>query len=215
QIGGRASLDFTPVKGLTLTGVIAPVMSFNRGKEFRKMVQYTNYEDPNVYVGPTDWGRSNSLSESRVENLNVTSQLLLNYNLDLNKHRFDVLGGFEHYMLYQESLGASSDNMLLNSYPYLNLGNNNYLSNSGNAYEYASSSYFGRLNYNYANKYLLQGNIRVDGSSRFHKDYRWGVFPSFSAGWVVSEESFFNRTDALSFLKLRGSYGVLGNERIG
>lgn len=215
QLGSRASLDFTPIEGLTLSGVVAPVLTFNRGKEFRKMVQYTNFDDPNTYVGTTDWGRSNSLDESRLENYNITSQLLLNYGKDLGQHRFDALAGFEHYYLYQESLGAFSDNLQLDSYPYLNLGNNNFLRNSGNAFEYASSSYFGRINYNYARKYLLQANLRLDGSSRFHRDYRWGTFPSFSAGWVVSEEDFFNTTEALSFLKFRGSYGVLGNERIG
>lgn len=81
---------------------------------------------------------------------------------------------------------------------------------------YAYNSWFGRLSYNYDNKYLLQANIRRDGSSRFHKDYRWGTFPSVSAGWVISEESFIQETkDWLSFLKLRASYGELGNERIG
>jgi len=69
--------------------------------------------------------------------------------------------------------------------------------------------------YNFQNKYFLQGNIRFDGSSRFYKDYRWGSFPSFSAGWVMSEESFMKSIPTISFLKLRGSWGTLGNERIG
>src|SRR5690606_2371715 len=64
------------------------------------------------------------------------------------------------------------------------------------------------------NKYLLQTNVRIDGSSRFHADHRWGSFPSFSVGWVISEESFWS-VAPVSFLKLRASWGSLGNERIG
>ncbi|MCS2812582.1 TonB-dependent receptor [Bacteroides ovatus] len=71
--------------------------------------------------------------------------------------------------------------------------------------------------YSYADRYLFQANVRHDGSSRFAKGYRWGTFPSFSAGWVASEEKFMKnlKWDWLSFLKLRGSWGMLGNERIG
>ncbi|MGO3806935.1 MAG: SusC/RagA family TonB-linked outer membrane protein, partial [Sphingobacterium sp.] len=83
------------------------------------------------------------------------------------------------------------------------------------AYENAYRSYFGRAMYNYANKYFLQANVRFDGSSRFAKEYRWGTFPSLSAGWSLSEENFLKDVSWLDFLKLRASYGTLGNERIG
>lgn len=215
QLGARASLDFQAFKDLTISAVVAPVINFNKEKEFRKKVQFTDYDNPNVYVGTTAWGRSNSIREARVENYNVTSQLLLNYNKSIGKHSISGLGGYENYYLTQESLGAFSDNLELDSYPYLDLGNPNFLKNSGNAFEYASSSFFGRFNYSYDRRYLFQANVRVDGSSRFHKNYRWGTFPSFSAGWVASEEDFFPKDAAVSFLKFRGSYGVLGNERIG
>ena len=69
--------------------------------------------------------------------------------------------------------------------------------------------------YSFANRYLLQANFRADGSSRFSKSNRWGYFPSFSAGWVISEEPFFNNQGFMNFLKLRASWGKLGNERIG
>src|SRR5690606_31822080 len=85
-----------------------------------------------------------------------------------------------------------------------------YRGNSGNAYENAYRSWFGRIMYNFRNKYFIQGNIRYDASSRFHQDYRWGSFPSFSAGWVITEGGNF-----LSYLKARASWGTLGNERIG
>jgi hypothetical protein len=112
-------------------------------------------------------------------------------------------------------MGASRQLYQLTSFPYLDLGPLDLRGNNGSAYENAYRSYFGRAMYNYQNKYFLQGNIRYDGSSRFHENYRWGSFPSFSAGWVMSEESFIKSIPTISFLKLRGSWGTLGNERIG
>jgi TonB-linked SusC/RagA family outer membrane protein len=112
-------------------------------------------------------------------------------------------------------MGASRDKYELTTFPYLNLGPLELRDNSGSAWENAYRSYFGRAMYNYKNKYFLQGNVRYDGSSRFHEDYRWGSFPSFSAGWVLTEEPFMQNIPALSFLKLRSSWGRLGNERIG
>ncbi|MCD8167445.1 MAG: SusC/RagA family TonB-linked outer membrane protein [Bacteroides sp.] len=85
----------------------------------------------------------------------------------------------------------------------------------GSAYEWALQSLFGRVNYDYKSRYLLEANFRYDGSSRFHKDNRWGFFPSFSAGWRISEEAFLKDMDWLSNLKIRGSWGQLGNQNIG
>ena len=82
--------------------------------------------------------------------------------------------------------------------------------------EWAMQSIFGRVNYNYRGKYLLEANIRRDGTSKVSPGYRWGTFPSMSAGWLVSEESFFrNRFDWVTSMKLRGSYGTLGNQDVG
>src|SRR5690606_31300801 len=76
-------------------------------------------------------------------------------------------------------------------------------------------SYFGRINYALLNKYLLELNLRADASSRFKKDKRWGIFPAFSAGWRISEERFMQNQNVFSDLKLRASWGQLGNQNIG
>ncbi|CAN1484893.1 OMP_RagA_SusC, TonB-linked outer membrane protein, SusC/RagA family [Flavobacteriaceae bacterium] len=86
---------------------------------------------------------------------------------------------------------------------------------SGSETDYAFSSLFGRVSYSYENKYLLKASIRRDGSSRFGENNRFGTFPSFSAGWIMSEESFLKENNILSFLKLKGSWGQLGNAEIG
>ena len=95
----------------------------------------------------------------------------------------------------------------------LNGGDSSTQTNSGYSRELALLSYFGRLNYDYKGKYLLEANFRADASSRFAKGYRWGYFPSFSAGWRISEEDFMENTHGwLQSLKLRGSWGLLGNQ---
>jgi hypothetical protein len=113
-----------------------------------------------------------------------------------------------------ENLGASRTNYLLDTYPYLNIGPEDNQYNSGNAGHNAYESVFGRLMYSWKNKYMIQGNVRTDGSSRFSEKYRWGTFLSTSAGWVMSEESWF-KNNIVDYLKIRGSIGQLGNERIG
>lgn len=85
---------------------------------------------------------------------------------------------------------------------------------SGAATDWVMRSYFGRINLSWADKYLFEGNIRWDGSSRFHKDHRWGTFPSFSLGWRMSEENFMKSIKWLDMLKLRLSWGALGNNAV-
>ena len=215
QVGGKMSLDFTPFKGFKLSAVLSPTLGFDKGKNFQKKVSYYSADDPTVYVGTTQWGATTKLTESRADYSRVTSQLIGTYLKDFGGHSLNLMAGYENYYAFNESMGASRDKYDLTTFPYLNLGPLEFRDNSGSAYENAYRSYFGRAMYNYKNKYFLQGNIRYDGSSRFHEDYRWGSFPSFSAGWVLSEESFMKNIPALSFLKLRGSWGTLGNERIG
>lgn len=86
---------------------------------------------------------------------------------------------------------------------------------NGNITEWAMQSYFGRLNVSWEDRYLLEANLRADGSSRFLKNNRWGYFPSFSAAWRLSEEHFMNKIDWLDNLKIRASYGSLGNNSLG
>ena len=215
QIGGKMSIDFTPLEGLKLSAVISPMLGFDKGKTFNKKVPYYSADDPTVLLGTLQEQSKTTLSEGRNDYHRITKQFLVNYTKSFGRHNLNAMAGYEDYYAFNENLGASRDQYELTSFPYLDLGPLEYRDNYGDAYENAYTSYFGRIMYNYKNKYLLQGNIRYDGSSRFHKDYRWGSFPSFSAGWVMTEESFMKNIRGLSFLKLRASWGALGNERIG
>ena len=221
QIGGKASIEFKPFTGFNIEANVAPFINYTKSKAFKKQAFYTLANDPNAFGGYLDEGGNrwdtNKLSETRNDNYNVTSQLIANYIKAIDKHSLTLMAGYENYYAKSENLGASRDQYELTKFPYLNLGPLDYRDNSGNASEYTYNSYFGRVIYNYDNKYLFQANIRRDGSSRFDKDYRWGTFPSASAGWVVSEENFMKKlnVDWLSFVKLKASWGQLGNERIG
>ncbi len=211
RIGGKLQLVLTPVKGLALTAIIAPQYSFYKGKDHRKryeVYRFTGDPIPGVSYSST------SLSESRNDNHGLTKQFYANYKLNLNRHSIGLMSGYEDYSYNWENQGASRTNYSLINFPYLNLGPEDYQFNSGNAGHNAYRSFFGRIMYSWADRYLLQANIRSDGSSRFADGHRWGTFPSVSAGWIISEESWFNKS-VVDFLKFRGSIGQLGNERIG
>lgn len=221
QVGGKASLDIKPFKGFVLSAVVAPIINFDKAKSFKRKASYTLANDPNIFGGwLEDAGNpytTNKLTEARNDNYNVTSQLIANYMRSFDRHSFTLMGGFENYYEKHENLGASRDHYILTQYPYLNTGPTDYRDNNGEANEYTYNSFFGRLMYSFQDKYLFQANLRYDGSSRFSKHYRWGSFPSFSGAWIASEESFIKDSNLtwLSFLKVRASWGNIGNERIG
>ncbi|WP_372935391.1 SusC/RagA family TonB-linked outer membrane protein, partial [Mariniphaga sediminis] len=215
EISGRLGMDIKPVEGLKLSGVFAPHFTFYKRKDHSLALPMTSWNNPTEIVGYVYGIKKTSLSEYRNDSKSFTSQFLADYTKSFDDHSLTLLAGYEYYYSFSEALSASRDQYELDDYPYLNLGPLDYRDNSGSASEYASRSYFGRVMYNYKSKYLLQANARYDGSSRFDKDYRFGLFPSVSLGWVISEEAFMKNISAISFLKLRASYGTLGNERIG
>lgn len=221
QMGGKASLTIKPIDGLSISGIVSPFINYTKQKAFRKAVSYVLMSDPNTFGGwmegnGSSWA-TNKLSETRNDNWHITSQVIANYMHKFGKHDLTLMAGYENYIMSTESLGAARDQYDLTKYPYLNIGPEDFKDNNGTGSRYTSNSFFGRVLYSFDDKYLLQANVRRDGSSRFAKNYRWGTFPSFSAGWVISREKFMEGigADKLSFLKLRGSWGKLGNERIG
>ena len=207
-------VEVQPIKGLTYRGQISynqsswtwraylPVYKINDQGDMRTTDQATNQ------VG-TGWG------------WNTTNTI--NYKFDVADHHFDVLAGTE----YSESrpdfgftLNATSSDAITADlkHAYMSLMKNNTQA-TVSGYPYGDSrgmSYFGRLNYDYAEKYMFTAIFRADGSSVFAPGHRWGYFPSFSAGWVISNEKFMAKTaDWLSFLKLRAGWGQNGNKNIG
>ncbi|AXY73894.1 TonB-dependent receptor [Paraflavitalea soli] len=213
QITGRLVFNFKPIQDLTLTALLSPTFDLDKSKTFSKRIPFTNPDgSPSAF---SNQARS-ILTEGRTDNLAITGQLLADYTKDFKGgHSLGILGGYEELYNFNESLGASRSGFALTDFPYLNAGSQELRDNSGSASESALRSFFGRVKYDFNSKYYIQGNLRYDKSSRFGKQFRDALFPSVSAGWAVSEESFMKDLNWLSYLKLRGSYGEVGNERIG
>ena len=211
KFGGKAQLILTPLKGLTLTAVFAPRYTFTKGKKFIKAVNVF-YEDGTTIT--TQSNKTTSLTETRNDTQSRTYQFYANYQNKWNDHSLNTMLGYEGYKYKWENMGASRDNYELDTYPYLNIGPEDYQYNSGSAGHNAYQSVFARAMYSFKSRYMLQANVRADASSRFASGFRWGVFPSVSAGWVISSEPWFPKNEYIDYLKLRASIGSLGNERI-
>lgn len=182
-----------------------------------------NYGDDDGGGSAIDQGlgrrnRPNNLNESRGEAYTITFNNTLNYAKTFNeKHNFSALIGTEYITNYESSIGASRARypVTTNEFRYLDYGGSDLnLWNSGSASEWSLFSYFGSATYVLSDKYMVTANIRADASSRFAEDNQWGYFPSISAGWKISDENFLNNVDWLSNLKLRASWGQVGNQEI-
>lgn len=155
-------------------------------------------------------------------NENTGNISLLEYTLSYTKdfknaHHIDALAGYSYQVLSSEGFSAGNQQFLTDNFLYNSLGVGEFARPSVGSYknEQVWASYFARVQYNYKSKYLLQASTRRDGASNFAKNKKFGFFPSVSAAWKISSESFMQSIPAISFLKLRASYGSTGNSNIG
>lgn len=160
-------------------------------------------------------GRQRGVFQRDQEDVNITIFNILRWGkLIKEKNDVSVLLGKSYESFDNSFFSASNEGFLNNDLFELNAGSTNPQV-SGTSNESRLTSYFGRLNYIYGNKYLFEANFRYDGSSRFSSGNQWGFFPSVSAGWRINEEKFMNSVEWVDQLKIRVSWGQLGNERIG
>lgn len=197
----RVYATIMPIEGLSLT-----VNYALENTDLRRKV----YENPLVGDGTSGPGRLNLLT---TRTLTQTFNQLINYNKSFGNHTFDILLGHENYEYkYEYEYAMKIGEVISGIYDFENFTSINELSSYTNRYR--KEGYFGRLNYDYADKYYASISYRHDGSSRFSKDNRWGNFWSFGASWRISEEDFMKDISWLSNLKLRASYGQTGNDAI-
>jgi TonB-linked SusC/RagA family outer membrane protein len=210
NIVGNAYLEIAPVKGLKLRSTIGTKISFWGDETFT----------------PISWLNSSSISSrtsfKRSENqgYNWNVENIASYTKAINKHNVTLLVGQGAYMdnrtkaidvTYFDMPATNFNDASLN----FKVANDKRVSNGSEGNDHRISSLFARVNYNYDEKYLAEAIIRRDGSSRFGANNKYGVFPSFSLGWVASREGFFPQNKMVNFLKIRGGYGVVGNDNIG
>ena len=216
KLNAALSLIYKPWKCLTLEGKVAPRFHWNTNHTFTDFITY--YSDPYGTVSTATNVEHNSLYEGRSRFFYGNYQFTATFSKKFAKHHeIKVLAGASSETMDSSTLNATRYDYAYPDYESINAGADNELKENGGAREQlALLSYFGRVNYNYKERYLFEANIRFDGSSRFAKGNRWGIFPSFSAAWRVTEEPFMlNIKNTLTELKVRASYGTLGNQSIG
>lgn len=207
---GNAFLEISPIKDLKFKSTLGLKRAFYGSESFT----------PKFFLSNNVNTVQNNLSRSTNETFAWNLENTLSYTKGFGDHNFTLLLGQGFYV----------DNITSGAFvTYQNLPVNNYQDASfnfpiplaqriGSAYtalEHKVNSLFSRLNYDYKEKYLLTGIVRRDGSSRFGSNNKYGVFPSFSLGWVLSKEGFWKANDVVNTIKLRGGYGVTGNDAIG
>ena len=202
------SLKYTILDGLSIKGS-ASYKLYNG--EIDDMVKCLKYNE-NFTEGGVDKMRQTSERDDR-----IAADILLNYTKTFAKaHNLNILGGFHSELYRYRYLYANRENFPSQDLTDLNAGGTANMGNNHYTRELSMLSWFGRVNYDYKGRYLLEGNIRYDASSRFADGNRWGAFPSVSAGWRFSEEAFFEPLKQwVDNAKLRASWGKLGNQDIG
>ena len=205
--------NYTPIKGLNFNFNYAPKFYSDYVNNNRQKIDYFNFDTQALLFSNPN---RTSLSNAHTNFLTNYLKFQTNYTKTFNWLELNVLGGAEQTDNRNQNFSASReltpfpDLVQLNAYPSLNQNV------SGDATSWALRSYFGRVNLVASSKYLLEVNARYDGSSRFAENFkRYGFFPSFSAGWIMSKEKFLSDVKWLNLLKLRASYGELGNQNIG
>ncbi|MDD4158047.1 MAG: TonB-dependent receptor [Proteiniphilum sp.] len=212
ELGLKGFLQLNPLNGFE----VYTAYSYRKveGKSDSFLKPYDTYET-GTYKTTYPAGGTNKY-EGWSQTLTKQFNLQASYEKQISDNYFKILTGLQTEELNGRSFSASRKGFEYDGFEDLDHGNNATATNSGGHYDWAMLSYFGRLNYNYKEKYLAELNGRFDASSRFTKDNRWGFFPSASAGWRISEEAFFESIKhTINNLKLRVSYGVLGNQDIG
>lgn len=204
--------DIKPIKGLVISG------SGTYKRYEYKDKNYTALQDNaiNFLSGKEIEGTGTTINKMNMSWVSTNTMLYTataRYDWSNDTHTVGALVGtsYEHYKY--EALSASRQDFPSDEMTDIGAGSTSGAGyqNGGGMQEYKMLSYFARVNYSLMNRYLFEVNMRADASSRFHQDHRWGYFPSFSLGWRISEENFMKKYTWLNNLKLRASYGTLGN----
>ena len=204
NFSGMAAVDYEIFDGLKLTLQGAYVNNLQNYNYFQKYIKYNENKESDP----------SQLDERFYKWDRTNYDALLNYNKNFGKHNIKGLLGWhteKYNYKYQKAVRKKFPN---NELTDMNAGDASTQSNEGYTAELAMISWFARINYDFAGKYLLEANIRADASSRFAEGHRWGYFPSFSGAWRISEEAFMEsaKDSWVSGLKMRSSWGQLGNQ---
>lgn len=204
---GNVFMDVKFLKHFTFRSNMGIDMSFEDEKTFV----------PVFFVSPTQQNIENSVNVANRRSRNWLWENTVSYEQEWDKHRINILGGITAQDFYFEEIAGARRN-LPGEDPalwYLNAGEQTSQTNTNFARDWSMASYLFRVNYVFNEKYLFTGTVRRDGSSRFGRENRYGTFPSLAIGWRLIEEDFMKNQNLFSDLKLRASWGIIGNDKIG
>lgn len=207
RVNANVRIDYSPITDLQLSVIAGYDRNSDEEKTYRSTLKLSD--------GKTTF--PSFLEQESKRTTYKTFQTVAEYNKNVKKHDFGILAGYSWEQEDYANLKGSRDKFPGNDLPYINAGSPDNQKITGGAYGWAIQSFFGRLKYNYAERYLLESTFRYDGSSRFPAVQKFGFFPSVAAGWRISEERFIKERASLSWisgLKLKASWGRLGNQNI-
>ncbi|HEY0177982.1 MAG TPA: TonB-dependent receptor, partial [Pedobacter sp.] len=211
----QLQLVIEPLKGWKIFGEL----NYRTKTEFRHWDSQQTYNH-DVNGVPYLYKRTSNVYEYGFKENYFNTNIYSDYTKSFGKHNFKLMAGFQQESTKYRDLSAQRNGIIVADIATLNTTSGMDADGkviapavTGQYQNWAIAGFFGRLNYDYEGKYLIEGNLRYDGSSRFRSDNRWGLFPSVSAGWNIAREDFWkDHTDLLGTLKLRASYGSLGNQ---
>lgn len=211
----QLKITVTPLKNWNIIGEMN-IKTDNNWNHWEQFVVYSHYKDnpENTYTALTS-ANKDQVSEYSLKTTYLNPTVYSNYNFSLKeKHNFTVLGGFQAEIMKYRDMEGARTGLVTTDLPVFNLTTDaDSYTLKGLYKNWKNAGFFGRINYDYNGKYLVEGNLRYDGSSRFRRGNRWILTPSFSLGWNVARENFWEKlADVVEVFKLRVSYGELANQ---
>lgn len=209
---------FKQIKGLSAKFLFNYYDQISYVKLFNRPSTFYRYDvASDTYINAGGFGNSAQLTQRDDRSKMLTRQFSINYdNIFAEDHSLSVLALYEAIDYSGNWMSASREDLLTPSIEELFVGNTETMKNDGASSEMGRKSFVGRFNYSYKNRYLLETILRADASAKFAPGHRWGVFPSVSMGWRISEESFMSNTKSIvDDFKIRASYGRSGNDAVG
>lgn len=214
QLVGNFTLNYEVVPDLALTATYGMNGTDSRSRVYTKLMTFWDQYNPDQIASTTDW---NILDIDNARSIHQNTSLLAKYSKTIGDHRFSILGGYTAEWFEQVNDRVNTRDFLTDELYVIDAGTTDRTlwNISGSAADWALASIISRATYSFKDRYLVEGAMRYDGSSRFRDEIRWGLFPSASVGWILSEENFLKESRAVDFLKVRGSWGQVGNQNVG
>lgn len=216
RLQGTFALDFKPISWLSLRSSVGVDLDFMKSVVYG--YRYENTGANNVFLtsGGNQIRNRSSLGITQNDANKWVWDNTATFSKNFDRHNLSLLiGTTSEQFRFSSTAGTRLDVPENKDQWYLNAGTPSSATNTSSGDKWTRNSYLGRLNYSFANRYFLTGTLRADGTSRFPEDNRWGYFPSVGIGWTITQESFMAKQKTFDLLKLRGSWGRVGNDLIG